>query len=99
MKPRPATMKSFTLAGLIAYAFSTVLAASSPLQPRSCSSPVQLSGNPFATYNLWRNSVWAAEIQQAATQISDPTLAANARLIGSAGAFYWMFVTIYSLCK
>lgn len=68
----------------------------STVSTTGCASPVTLSGNAFTSFNLWTNTLWAAEVNQAATQIPNLALAHNARVIGAAEVFYWMYVTFHS---
>ncbi|KAH6721233.1 glycoside hydrolase family 6 protein [Leptodontidium sp. MPI-SDFR-AT-0119] len=83
-------LKSFILTSLTACAtFSTVLAA--VIQQRdTCSSPVTLTGNAFATRQLFATPYYAAKVAAAVTRIADPALAARAEMIGRVGTFMWI---------
>jgi hypothetical protein len=89
------TMKSFILTGLTACAFSAVLAAPNPIQPRAaCATAVKLSGNAFATRTLYANAYYASEVASAAKLITDSALAAKAAKVGAVGTFKWMYVPV-----
>ncbi|KAK6193616.1 Suppressor of Sensor Kinase (SLN1) [Pestalotiopsis sp. IQ-011] len=64
-----------------------------PSQKRAaCSSAVTLdaSTNVWSSYTLHPNSFYAAEVQAAAAQISDSTLAAEALKVADVGTFLWL---------
>jgi len=62
-----------------------------PLAARAaCSSPVQLSGNPFTGRKIYANKFYADEVNKAAAAISDATLAAAAKKVADVGTFFWM---------
>lgn len=80
-------------AAVAASAITGAFAAPSkaPLSARAaCASPVTLSGNPFKDRGIFANPYYAAEVKEAAAQISDPDLAAKALKVGEVGTFQWM---------
>ncbi|KAJ4302556.1 hypothetical protein N0V88_002706 [Collariella sp. IMI 366227] len=74
----------------------TATALALPQQPRQasagCSSAVTLdaSTNVFKSYTLHPNSFYRAEVEAAAKNISDPTLAAAAAKVADVGSFLWL---------
>ncbi|KAF2461330.1 glycoside hydrolase family 6 protein [Lineolata rhizophorae] len=87
-------MKSVIYAATAAAAFTGALAA--PSTPKSkrqmgadCSA-VSLSGNAFAQYEGYANSYYAAEVEAAVEQISDPDLAAAAARVADIPTFMWL---------
>lgn len=64
-----------------------------PSQKRAaCSSAVTLdaSTNVWSSYTLHPNSFYAAEVEAAAAQITDSTLAAEALKVADVGTFLWL---------
>jgi len=67
-----------------------------PLKPRQashgCPSAVTLDAktNVFRQYTLHANNFYRSEVEAAAAQISDPTLAAKALKVADVGSFLWI---------
>lgn len=83
---------SLTSAALAALA-TTAIAAPSPIQPRAaCSSAVTLTPgtNPFKGQTFWANPFYADEVNKAAANMSDSSLASAAKKVGQVGTFMWM---------
>ncbi|EMD92578.1 glycoside hydrolase family 6 protein [Bipolaris maydis ATCC 48331] len=81
------------LSATVASAISGALAFPSPVERRQsavCSSPVTLSGNPFANRTLAVNSFYASEVKAAVTKITDSSLAAKAAKVADIGSFFWI---------
>jgi hypothetical protein len=84
------TMKS-TFTSLLALA-AVATALPSQNQKRACSSAVSLdaSTNVWDSYTLHPNSFYRAEVEAAAANISDSTLAAKALEVADIGTFLWL---------
>lgn len=87
----------FTHSALLALAASAMAAPSAttkeqPRQAGACSSAVSLDAktNVFKKYTLHPNDFYRSEVDAAAEQISDPSLAAAAKKVGDVGSFLWM---------
>ncbi|EAT76142.2 hypothetical protein SNOG_16444 [Parastagonospora nodorum SN15] len=85
-------MKSI-FAAVLASAASSVLAAPSPVEngpitaravgaaAAACATPVTLSGNPFASRQIYANKFYSSEVSAAAAAMTDSALAASATKI------------------
>lgn len=74
-----------------AIAVTSVFAAPTEIQKRAtCSSAVTLEGNPFASYKLFANDYYRAEVEAAAEAITDATLKAQALKVADVGTFKWI---------
>jgi cellulose 1,4-beta-cellobiosidase len=51
---------------------------------------VSQAGNPFAGAQLYANSFYAKEVEEAVKRISDPILAEKAKKAASIPSFFWL---------
>lgn len=89
-------------AAVLASAASSVLAAPSPVEngpitaravgaaAAACATPVTLSGNPFASRQIYANKFYSSEVSAAAAAMTDSALAASATKVAQIGTFMWM---------
>ncbi|KAH4084079.1 glucanase [Parastagonospora nodorum] len=94
-------MKSI-FAAVLASAASSVLAAPSPVEngpitaravgaaAAACATPVTLSGNPFASRQIYANKFYSSEVSTAAAAMTDSALAASATKVAQIGTFMWI---------
>ncbi|KAI1846716.1 hypothetical protein JX266_007289 [Neoarthrinium moseri] len=83
---------SFTSLLALAAVATALPSSESSHAKRACSSAVSLdaSTNVFKSYTLHPNSFYRAEVEAAAAQISDSTLAAKAKKVADVGSFLWL---------
>jgi cellulose 1,4-beta-cellobiosidase len=86
-------MKSLSLSILLAATGSLAIPETIQLDRRAvCTSPVSITGNPFATRTLHPPTRYAKEVAAASDAISDPVLKAKALKVASVGTFLWLCV-------
>jgi cellulose 1,4-beta-cellobiosidase len=89
----------FLFSAVLASAISGASAAPTPSEEGpitarqasgACTSPVTLSGNPFAGRSIYANKFYASEVNAAVALITDSTLKAKAAKVANIGTFLWL---------